>query len=84
MTVQDRVGRAESLNIRKQEEDLEEAPSKQRVMNAHTVLESTVTLNEIQINTLFLWFPICYIFQKRGITCIPMIQCHSQEQLMRK
>lgn len=29
MTVQNQVGRAESLNSRKQEEDLEEAPSKQ-------------------------------------------------------
>lgn len=61
MTVQDRVGRAESLKTRKQEEDLEKAPSKQRVMNALTDLESTVTPNEIQINTLFLWFPHGYI-----------------------
>lgn len=61
MTVQDRVGRAESLKTRKQEEDLEKAPSKQRVMNALTGLESTVTPNEIQINTLFLWFPHGYI-----------------------
>lgn len=37
MTVQDQVGRAESLNSRKQEEDLEEAPSKQRVVNTHVV-----------------------------------------------
>lgn len=61
MTVQDRVGRAESLKTRKQEEDLEKAPSKQRVMNALTGLESTVTPNEIQINTLFLWFPHGYV-----------------------
>lgn len=65
MTVQDRVGRAESLKTRKQEEDLEEAPSKQRVVNAQAILESTVTPNEIQINTLFLWFPHGYVISSK-------------------